>query len=70
MLTNFMQAYVRKQAAVHCDTKLNYKSQSEDAVWRVCQSVRLQFLFKKEATDIEYRSGRNTTSWVVMKGTG
>jgi hypothetical protein len=35
------QAYVRMQAAVHCDTRLNYQSQSEDAVSRVCRSVCL-----------------------------
>ena len=40
ILTKFIQAYVRQQVAMHCDTRLNYQSQSEDAVSQVCRGVR------------------------------
>jgi hypothetical protein len=41
MMTDSTQAFVRRQALLHCDVQLNYTSQRADAVFRVCQSVRL-----------------------------
>jgi len=42
---NEIQAYVRQQAAMHCDTRLNYRSQSENTILRVCLTVRQKYDF-------------------------